>query len=74
VSVAALQGLGLLRTLAHALRWWSWGGIACDLVVVNAEPTSYLQVLHQEVAALRDRHMAGGNSGGGEGSTPSTAL
>ena len=37
VSAGAMQGLGLLRSLAQALRLWSWGGVACDLVVVNAE-------------------------------------
>ena len=58
VSAAALQGLGMVRTLAHALRWWSWGGIACDMVVVNAEPASYVMALQQELAALRDRHTA----------------
>ena len=74
VSVAALPGLGLLRTLAHALRWWSWGGIACDLVVVNAEPASYLQMLQQEVAALRDRHAAEGGGRAGDAGRGSTAM
>ena len=58
VSAGALQGMGLLRTLAQALRLWAWGGIACDLVVVNAEPASYLMALHREIGALRDRHAA----------------
>ncbi|MDP3612567.1 MAG: carbohydrate-binding protein, partial [Rubrivivax sp.] len=58
VSAGALHGMGLLRTLAQALRLWVWGGIACDLVVVNAEPASYLMALHREIGALRDRHLA----------------
>ncbi len=58
VHVGALQGLGLLRSLAQALRLWSWGGIACDLVVVNAEPASYLMALQRELTELRDRHLA----------------
>jgi cyclic beta-1,2-glucan synthetase len=58
VSAGSLHGLGLLRTLAQALRLWSWGGLACDLVVVNAEPASYLMALHREIGALRDRHGA----------------
>jgi cyclic beta-1,2-glucan synthetase len=58
VSASVMQGLGLLRSLAQALSLWSWGGIACDLVVVNAEPASYLMPLHREIAALRERHMA----------------
>ncbi len=52
------QGLGLLRALAQALRLWSWGGLACDLVVVNAEPASYQMALQREIAALRERHVA----------------
>ena len=44
-----MQGLGLLRSLVQALRLWSWGGIACDLVVVNAEPPSYLMALQREL-------------------------
>ena len=58
VSAGVTQGLGLLRSLGHALRLWSWGGIACDLVVVNAEPASYLMALQRELTALRDRHLA----------------
>ncbi len=58
VSAGVTQGLGLLRSVAKALRLWSWGGIACDLVVVNAEPASYLMSLHHELATLRDRHGA----------------
>ncbi|WP_296443712.1 GH36-type glycosyl hydrolase domain-containing protein [Rhodoferax sp. UBA5149] len=61
VSVGVLQGLGLLRSMAQALSLWAWGGIACDLVVVNAEPISYLMALHREIIALRERHVA--NSG-----------
>ncbi|MEO8299664.1 MAG: glucoamylase family protein, partial [Burkholderiales bacterium] len=58
VSASAMQGLGLLRSLAQALRLWSWGGLGCDLVVVNAEPASYQMRLQLELATLRDRHMA----------------
>ena len=55
VSAGAMQGLGLLRSLAQALRLWSWGGVACDVVIVNAEPASYLMALQHELGALRDR-------------------
>jgi cyclic beta-1,2-glucan synthetase len=58
VSAGVMQGLGLLRSLAQALRLWSWGGIACDMVVVNAEPASYLMAMHRELVALRERHIA----------------
>jgi cyclic beta-1,2-glucan synthetase len=74
VSAAAQQGLGMLRTLAHALRWWSWGGIACDLVVVNAEPASYLMALQQETLALRDRHAADTAARFGAQGTSATAM
>ncbi|CAD5365914.1 Glycosyltransferase 36 [Rubrivivax sp. A210] len=74
VSAAALQGLGLVRALSQALSLWAWGGVACDLVVINAEPASYLMPLQRELAALRDRHdlEAGGGVGtGGTGSVSS---
>ncbi|MDE2566000.1 MAG: carbohydrate-binding protein, partial [Burkholderiales bacterium] len=55
VSIATLPGLVLVQALAQALCWWSWGGVACDLVVVNAEPASYLMALQRDLGALRDR-------------------
>ena len=58
VKAGAPEGLGLIRALAQAMRLWSWGGVACDLVVVNAEPASYLVVLQRELTALRERHGA----------------
>ena len=67
VSAGAPQGMGLLRTLVQALRVWSWSGVACDLVVVNAEPSSYLMALQRDVAALREQFAA--QNGGGAGVT-----
>ncbi|MBK9444238.1 MAG: carbohydrate-binding protein [Comamonadaceae bacterium] len=58
VLASVTQGLGLLRALSQALNLWLWGNIACDLVVINAEPASYLMTLDHEIAALRDRHAA----------------
>ncbi len=58
VSAAALPGLGLVRSLTQALTLWAWGGVSVDLVVVNAEPASYLMPLQRELGALRDRHDA----------------
>jgi cyclic beta-1,2-glucan synthetase len=55
VSISTPSGLSLVQVLAQALRLWSWGGVACDLVVVNAEPTSYLMALQRDLFALRDR-------------------
>jgi len=58
VSAGVAQGFGLLRTLAQALRMWSWGGLACDLVVVNYEPASYLMALNRQIASLREAYVA----------------
>jgi cyclic beta-1,2-glucan synthetase len=58
VSADVTQGLGLLRSLAQGLSLWSWGGVACDLVVVNAEPASYSMALQREITALRESHQA----------------
>ncbi len=57
-TAGAAEGLGLLRTLAQALRVWQWGGVACDLVIVNTEPASYQMALHHALAALRENHLA----------------
>ena len=61
VTADVIEGLSLLRSLAKALRVWSWGGVACDLVVVNMEPASYHMALHREIAAMRERHISGGD-------------
>ncbi len=58
VAISAVQGVRLVRSLVQALRLWSWGGLACDLVVLNAEPASYLMPLQQELLALRERYVA----------------
>ena len=62
VSAAALPGLNLVRSLSQALSLWSWGGVSCDLVVVNGEPASYEMALQRELGALRDRHNADMNA------------
>ena len=74
VSAGVTQGLGLLRSLGHALRLWSWGGIACDLVVVNSEPASYLMALQRELTALRDRHMADSGADSNAAGTTHTSF
>ena len=74
VMVGAAQGLGLLRSVAQGLRLWSWGGIGCDLVVVNTEPTSYLMELQREIAELRDRHLAETRSESGAVNPSCTAF
>ena len=62
VSAGVAQGFGLLRSLAQALRMWSWGGIACDLVVINHEPASYVMTLNRQMASLKDAHVAACNA------------
>ena len=69
VLAGVTHGLGLLRSLAQALNLWAWSRQACDLVVVNAEPASYLMPLQREIGALRDRHAADCNASGGQAST-----
>ncbi|CAN5287839.1 glucoamylase family protein [soil metagenome] len=58
VTAGVAQGLGLLRSLGKALRLWGFAGVACDLVVIDAEPASYLMPLQREMAALRERFLA----------------
>lgn len=58
VSAGVMQGVGLLRSLAQALSLWSWGGIGCDLVVVNSEPASYLMELQREITSLREHYVS----------------
>jgi len=69
VSAVAIQGLGLVRSLTQALSVWAWGGVAVDLVVVNAEPASYLMPLQRELGALRDRHDADAPARAGQAAT-----
>ena len=57
VLAGGAHGVGMLRGLAQLLNLWAWGGVACDLVVVNSEPASYVMALQREVEALRERHV-----------------
>ncbi len=57
VTIGIVQGMGLLRSLTQALSQWSWGGVGCDLVVMNGEPQSYEMALQRDLASLRDRHI-----------------
>lgn len=66
VSVGAMQGTGLLRSLVQALGVWSWAGLACDLVVINSEPSSYLMEVQREINFLRERFAASAEVGKGD--------
>jgi cyclic beta-1,2-glucan synthetase len=56
VSASVVQGLGLLRSMVQALRLWSWSGVVCDVVMINAEPASYEMTLQREMVNLRERY------------------
>ena len=55
VHIHSTIGMGLVNTLLRAQPWWGFGGVACDLVVLNGEPGSYLMPLQREIEALRTR-------------------
>nr|WP_256734806.1 glucoamylase family protein [Variovorax sp. dw_954] len=55
VHIHSGTGMGLINTLLRAQPWWGFGGVACDLVVLNAEAASYQMPLQREIEALRDR-------------------
>jgi cyclic beta-1,2-glucan synthetase len=55
VYIHSMAGKGLIDTLLRAQPWWGFGGVACDLVVLNSEPHSYLVPLQREIEALRAR-------------------
>ncbi|MDP2368100.1 GH36-type glycosyl hydrolase domain-containing protein [Rhodoferax sp.] len=74
VAISVPEGLGLVRALAQALRLWSWGGVACDLVIVNAEPASYLMALQRELLALHERYANDAAENGGARVTSFTVL
>jgi cyclic beta-1,2-glucan synthetase len=71
VSASSTDGVGLIRALAQAMSLWSWGGVACDLVILNAEPTSYHMALQHEITLLRERFVASGTFNASEGATDS---
>lgn len=55
VTITAELGLTLVQTLKKILRLWNAGGLAVDLVVVNAEPPSYLSPVQHQLMLLRER-------------------
>ena len=57
VRIQAASGLPLVHALLRAQPWWTFGGLAVDLVVLNSEPGSYLMPLQRDILALRDRLM-----------------
>jgi cyclic beta-1,2-glucan synthetase len=49
---------GAGHTLLRAQPWWGFGGVACDVVVLNSEPNSYLMPLQRDILACATRHAA----------------
>jgi cyclic beta-1,2-glucan synthetase len=58
VDISEVQGLRMMNSLAKALRVWSWGGLTCDLVMLNGEAHSYLLPLQRALSTLRDRYLS----------------
>ncbi len=57
VRIQSASGIPLVNALLRAQPWWTFGGLAVDVVVINSEPNSYLMPLQREILALRDRLM-----------------
>ncbi|NDP63959.1 glucoamylase family protein [Polaromonas sp.] len=57
VRIQAASGLPMVDALLRAQPWWTFGGLAVDLVVLNSEPNSYLMPLQRDILAMRDRLM-----------------
>ncbi len=56
VWVADSQGLPLVRELLVAHTYWRLRGFKADLVILNREPASYEQPLHQQLLRLVEAH------------------
>ncbi|MCO5109247.1 MAG: carbohydrate-binding protein [Burkholderiaceae bacterium] len=56
VEISAEHGIRLVRSLVKALHLWSWGGLPCDLVVLNGEPPSYQMPLQRALQGLREAY------------------
>ncbi len=57
VDINDVQGLRMVGSLVQALKLWSWSGLLCDLVVLNAEATSYLMPLRSALNTLSERYL-----------------
>ena len=55
IRIHSSEGLVLVHSLLRAQPWWSFGGLATDVVVLNSEANSYLSPLQREILAQRDR-------------------
>jgi cyclic beta-1,2-glucan synthetase len=71
VDINDVQGLRMVGSLVQALKLWSWGGVMCDLVVLNGEASSYLMPLRSALNTLSERYLGDANA---PGSTPHAGL
>jgi cyclic beta-1,2-glucan synthetase len=55
VLIHSSAGMGLVHALLRAQPWWSFCGLAADVVILNSEANSYLMPLQRDILALRDR-------------------
>ena len=55
VRIHSSEGMALIQSLLRAQPWWSFGGLATDVVVLNSEANSYLSPLQREITVQRDR-------------------
>ncbi len=55
VLIHTSNGMALVHSLLQAQPWWSFCGLAADVVILNSEVNSYLMPLQRDILALRDR-------------------
>jgi cyclic beta-1,2-glucan synthetase len=54
VSVVGPDGLPLVRQALQALEYWRLKGLSADVVIINDEPTGYLDETENQIMALLD--------------------
>jgi cyclic beta-1,2-glucan synthetase len=67
VRVIGDEDIALVRQVLQAQEYWRLKGLSADVVVVNEDPTSYLDEIHAQLTALLDngpwrmwKHRSGG--------------
>lgn len=67
VHIRDASGLPTVRAMLVARRLWSLGGLVSDLVLIDAEATSYLMPLRAQLTQLRDSTAATRDAQGDHG-------
>jgi len=67
VRVLGDGDVGLVRDVLHAQEYWRLKGLSADVVILNEDPSSYLDEMHAQLTALLDngpwrtwKHRSGG--------------